>query len=432
MTSFWYYVYNGVGIPLLYIGFHFGALTNKKIRQGIRGRKNLMERLEEAVRHVPKEAPRFWIHSSSMGEFEQARPVIKKLKDIFPKGSVVASFFSPSAFEHVQKYKEADVLCYLPLDSRKNSKKFLDLIRPDVAIMVRHDLWPNHLHQLKRRGIPSVLINCSVHPESIYRYPLFVQLNRFLHESFRLILAVSQEAKDMCDKWRLGKGRVEFVGDTRYDQVVQRAKSAENVVAPLRKIKGERKGFVVGSTWPSDEDVIFDALSTLYRMDVPLWVVLVPHEPTKEHLHQIEQRLTAMGIRSHRLSEVEAGKSGETQVLLVDRVGILASLYALGDMSFVGGGFGPGIHNVLEPAALGKIVFFGPRYTNSYEARQLKNRGVGIVVNKGEELSDRILYFLKNPHRINALRQEALHMVRENAGATQRIVRHLEEIVRSL
>lgn len=430
MESFWYYLYDAVGVPLLYAGFSLGALTNGKIRRGIRGRKDFFQKLEQGILDLPRGGPRFWIHSSSMGEFEQAKPLIERLKERFAAGSVVVSFFSPSAFEHVQEYRGADHLCYLPFDSRRRSEKFISLIRPDVAIVVRHDFWPNHLYQLKKRGIPAVLINCSVHSQISYRLPLSLQVHRFLYSFFDLILTGSQETKDFCEMYRLGKGRVEFVGDTRYDQVVRRAKEAERIVAPLRNLKGRRKCFVLGSTWPSDEEILFGALARLFRKGVEVWVVLVPHEPTKERLVQIEERLSALGLRSYRFSDLDAGKRGDGEVLIVDRVGILASLYALGELSFVGGGFGSGVHNVLEPAALGKVVLFGPRHKNSYEAGQLKKRGVGFVVNSSEELYGLLLSFLKDSHRLGEKGKMAADLVRENVGATERIVDRLEDLVR--
>ncbi len=428
MESFWYRLYNAVGVPFLYTGFCFVALVNSKVRRGIRGRKDFFKRLEEATSRLPEGGPRFWIHSSSMGEFEQAKPLIERLKERFPRGSVIVSFFSPSVFEHVQEYRGADHLCYLPFDSRKRAERFLSLVRPDVAIVVRHDFWPNHLRQLNRQGVPTVLINCSVHIS--HRFPLSLKIHQFFYSYFDLILTVSQEAKSVCETFRFEKGRVELVGDTRYDQVVRRAKEAEKIVEPLRKFKGRRRCFVVGSTWPSDEEILFGTLHRLLRERIDVWTVLVPHEPTKERLFQIERRLSSMELGFSRFSDLEAGGSCDGEVLVVDRVGILASLYALGELCFVGGGFGPGIHNVLEPAALGKVVLFGPRHKNSYEAGQLKKHGVGFVVRSGEELYSLLLSFLKDTGRLSEKGRMAADLVQENVGATERIVNRLEDLVR--
>ncbi len=431
MDSFWRYLYNIIGVPFLYAGFSLAALANAKVRRGIEGRKNLFSNLEREMSRLPKKGPRFWIHSSSMGEFEQAKPLVKELKRKFPDGSVVVSFFSPSAFDHVQGYKEADCLCYLPFDSIRGAEQFLSVVQPDVAIVVRHDLWPNHLWQLKKHNIPAVLINCSAHPVSYYKFFSLLQFDRSVYSVFDLILTVSQEAKIFCRKYNLGKGRIEVVGDTRYDQVVARAKQAEEIVSPLRKLKGNRKCFVLGSTWPSDEEVLFEALSKLYSNGIEVWIVLVPHEPTEEHLFQIEQQLSKIGVRSNRFSKVGTNKVESSEVLIVDKVGILASLYALGEVSFVGGGFGPGVHSVLEPAALGKVVIFGPKHKNSYEAGLLKKRGVGFVVNNSDELYNLFSSFLKDQKFVDEKGKMAARFVQENLGATERIVSCLKNMVHS-
>ena len=431
MNSFWYYLYNLIVVPFMYIGFSAGRVFNAKIRKGIEGRKNMFENLEQKMHTLSQKRPRFWIHNSSMGEFEQAKPVIKHLKKAFPNGCVIVSFFSPSGFDHIQNEKEADCFCYIPFDSRKRADRFLSLIQPDVAIMVRHDLWPNHLWQLEKRSIPTVLINCSMRLKWYYRIPFLLQINRVMLRSLDMVLTVSQEAKDFCNAFHLYENRIEIVGDTRYDQVVQRAKEAEPIIAPLRKIKGTRKCFVAGSTWPTDEAVLFEGISRLFREERGIWVVIVPHEPTPEHLCQIEERMFQLGLRSNRLSEVGMDQQADGNILLVDRIGILASLYALGELTFVGGGFGPGVHNVLEPAAFGKIVLFGPKCQNSYEAGLLEKRGVGFIVKNGEEIYARLRSFLGNSNKLIELGSKAATLVQENVGATDRIVHFLKDLVSS-
>ena len=429
MESFWYYLYNLVGVPMLYSGIKIGALTNSKIRLGLKGRKQLFQKLEHSMALFSKRSPRFWIHTSSMGEFEQAKPLIDCLKKRFPKGSVIVSFFSPSVFENVQEYEGADVLCYLPFDSRRRADRFLSLIQPDVAIVVRHDLWPNHLYGLKRLGVPAVLINSSVRSHSIDHFPFSQQINRFFYDTFHTILTVSTEAKDYYRSLRLKEPYIEVVGDTRYDQVVIRAKEAEKVVLPLRSIKGKRRCFVMGSTWPSDEDVLIEALFSLYKDGMDLFSVFVPHEPTVDHINLIERKLSEIGLHSYRFSQIGTDQAGKKDVLIVDRIGILASLYALGELSFVGGGFGPGVHNVLEPAALGQVVLFGPRHKNSYEAGQLKKNGVGFSVISSSEIYDKIKFFLGDELHLKEKGSIAENLVKKNLGATDRIVNHLEKLV---
>jgi len=421
-------LYNLLGVPALYALSNLYSLFDKKVRRGLAGRKTLFGQLEKTAADTASRRPRFWIHNSSMGEFEQAKPLVEALKTGFPGCFIAVSFFSPSAYEHVQDYPFADCLCYLPIDSRRKARRFLDLIRPDVAVVIRHDIWPNHLLECRKRRIPTVLVNSSIRHESLLKNPLILQANRFLFGCFDQVLAVSQETVQTFRKYRLGTARLEAVGDTRYDRVVQRALEAERIVAQLRKLKRGRKGFVMGSTWPSDEAVLFSAVSRLKQQDRP-WMVVVPHEPVEEFLSQIEQQVARLGLRGHRLSAVESGDVKENDVLIVDRIGILASLYALGDLAYVGGGFGPGVHNVLEPAALGKAVLYGPKCRNSYEAGQLEKRGVGHVVNNDAEICSMLGRLLQNPEEIASMGRQAASLMRENLGATQRIVGVIQHLL---
>jgi 3-deoxy-D-manno-octulosonic-acid transferase len=425
MGRFWQILYNAIGVPLLYSAFLLAALFKAKIRKGLAGRKNLFGDLRSAEKRLSASGPRFWIHNSSMGEFEQARPLIERLKQAYPGGSVIVSFFSPSGYDHVHEISEADLICYLPFDSLVNAKRFLDILRPDAALVIRHDMWPNHIWELERRRIPLFLANCTIRPHAVFSFPVTKQACQSVYGAFTEILAVSPEAKYFCEQAGFAPGRTVVVGDTRYDQVVRRAKSAERIVAPLRRIKQNRIGFVAGSTWPSDEDVILPVLDRLLRKGVKLFTVIVPHEPTPDHLADLENKLAARKISSVRLSRLPAAGKHDCSVLLVDRIGILASLYALGETCFVGGGFGPGVHNVLEPAALGKAVFFGPRCRNSYEAGQLEKRGVGFLVEDEESFFNAWFPLLNDPKEMARIGRTATTLVEENVGATDRIVKRI-------
>lgn len=423
-------LYNGVAIPLLWIGYHLAGFFNSKVRTGIQGRKKLFTGLKKQADDLPGNCPRFWIHTSSMGEFEQAKPVIAALKKHYSKCVVVVSLFSPSALENIRDYKEADILCYLPFDSRRAARRFVTIIHPDAAIVVRHDIWPNHMNAARRLNIPTLLINTSIqHPERLAN-PFTRLTYSFLFNLFDYVLTVSEESEEAYRTYTLGNGLTENVGDTRYDQVVRRAKEAEAIVAPLRTLKGGRKCFIAGSTWPSDETVIFEALEKLKQKDRLPWVIMVPHEPVKEHIENIEQQLNQMRIPYARISQKEK-LTNRIQVLVVDQIGILASLYALADLTFVGGGFGPGIHNVLEPAAFGKVVLFGPRHKNSYEAGLLKESGMGIAVQNGEDLYQEMNVLLHDPDKMRTIGEQSARMVNSNRGATDRILQRLELILKS-
>ena len=431
MQTFWLLLYNIIAVPFMWIAFRILALQNAKIRKGIEGRKSLFDKLESELKKFPENKPRFWIHNSSMGEFEQAKPLIRELKNRLPHCVILVTFFSPSGKEYVKDDHGADILSYMPFDTYLRARRFVALMKPNAAIVIRHEFWPNHLCALKREGIPSVLINASIRHEHTFRYPFILSVYRFLFGCFDAALSVSQETIDIINKYRLCHGTAEVAGDTRYDQVVQRARDAEPVVAPLRQFKGRRSCFVAGSTWPSDEAVLFPALVRLKDRGLLPWVILVPHEPTEEHLEQAEKTLHKSGFSTLRFSDIGKKDAAGCDILLVDRIGLLASLYALGELAFVGGGFGPGVHQVLEPAAFGLAVFYGPRSTNSYEASQLQKRGVGFVVRDTDALSNQLIRFFQNPKQMENLGQKAAAIVKENLGASQRIVTCLEQMLSS-
>jgi len=430
MNSIWYFIYNVIVFPLLRAALFLFGNFHTKIRLSIQGRKNLFQNLKTGMERINSTGPRFWIHSSSMGEFEQARPLIENLKRKFPLGSVIVTVFSPSAYDHLKDYKEADYLGYLPLDSKKNANRFLDLVKPDAAIVIRHDIWPNHLYQLQKRHIPCILANCSISLPPSAWHKLFPGASRFIHGAFDEIYTISHQAKDYCLAHNWGRGKVEMIGDTRYDQVALRAKRAEDIVEPLRKFKDGRPGFVMGSTWPTDENVLFPALAKLQNDGIKLWMVIAPHEPTPAHLAQIESNLQGFGLHSHRFSELDNSDVGKNDILIIDKIGILASLYALGELCFVGGAFGPGIHNVLEPAALGKAVIFGPRNKNSFEAGRLISRGVGFACNNIDEIYETLKTLLEDPSKMKLLGEKAEALVEENLGAADRITQRLTNLIK--
>ena len=425
MQSFWYYAYNIVGVPLILAGAFIASLINSKIRRSLQGRKELFPSLEAALKRIRKR-PRIWIHNSSMGEFEQAKPIIRGLKETLPECAVIVTFFSPSGYDHGQNFPYADYVTYIPLDTKRRARRFIGIVRPDVAVFIRHDLWPNHLREAEKAGIPRILINCSLPALTRNVGAPFFFIKRFVYDYFNLILTVSDRSKAFCEDLRLGD-QIVTVGDTRFDQAVRRAEEAEEAVTLLEALKGGRHVLVAGSTWPPDEDVFIQAVRIL-KEDTQLWLVLVPHEPTEEHLRRAEESIAAAGLTSCRYSNVK-DCTPVHDVLLVDRMGILAGLYALGDVTYVGGGFTYAVHNVLEPAAQGKVVLFGPKHTNSHEALLLKTRAVGYVVTDEAETVVFLSGLFKDTDKLKELGQTASRLVRENVGATERILEELSQML---
>lgn len=425
MRIFWYWFYNILVIPTLWVLFRTLALFNKKLRKGIQGRKDLFEKLEQDVRklHAPQ---RIWIHSSSLGEFEQAKPIIAELRNRFPRLDIIVSFFSPSGYEHV-KHSLANLIVYLPFDTPSNARRFIDLIRPDVAVNVRYDVWPNFLWELHRRNIPSIIVNATLQKHSSRLIWPLRSFHYHLYECLSSILAVSQKDAAAFRYLGLKHPLIETVGETRYDQVKKRSDEAKKKHLIPQEILRRRKVFVVGSSWDEDEDVILPAFRKIARHDSRILMILVPHEPTIPTLERLELELIFQKLRPIRFSHLN--DYSDENVILVDGIGILMTLYQYADVSYVGGSFKQGIHNVLEPAVYGSPVIFGPKHKNSREAIELANRGGGFVVTSAEDCYPVLRrLFNDRQHRLTA-GKAALSLVDENVGATQRFVHHLSNLI---
>ena len=417
---FWRAFYNVVGVPLLFVSFQLARLQSSKIRRGIRGRKRLFDQLRRQVAALGS-GPRLWVHVSSLGEFEQAKPLIADAKKRWPDLKVVVSFFSPSGYDHAGKVPFVDLTTYLPFDSPRQAHLFLDLIDPTVAVFVRHDIWPNHLWESERRGIPRVLVDASLRPPHGWAAGIQRFFNGFLFSLFDVICAVSEEDAERIRAF-VPEKEVLVTGDTRYDQVVRRARET----GPIQDLL-DHPGLknldilVLGSTWPSDEEVVFPALWKLLKRE-GFRAVVVPHEPTSERLVEIEGQFAGQGYRTVRLTEWRRQPEDHWNALLVDTVGLLANLYALGRVAFVGGSFGPGIHSALEPAAHACAVVCGPVYENSPDARVLVQRQGALVIHGSEEAYRTFARLFDDPEYRHRVGMVALQVVREHTGASQRIV----------
>jgi len=425
-------LYNGIFIPLFMIFVRLAALFNDKVARGVAGRRSLLTRLAEQCAALPGSAPRIWIHISSLGEFEQARPIVRALRSRLPGASIALSFFSPSGYEPARSYREADLITYLPLDSWCQSKVFLDLLKPSVHLIIRHDIWPNMQRHLQRRGIPSLLVDASLTPQRLRTVRRLRAFIRPVYATFDEVLVTTPENVAHFHPIYPWPERIHVCGDTRYDQVSQRALETGKIEFLLESGRFTRERcLVIGSSWPSDERVILPAVAEALAREPGFRVIIAPHETTEEHLRGIESHLAGAGISFLRLAEFSPA-SPDCQVLLIDRIGLLANLYALGGLAFVGGGFGPGVHSVLEPAAHGCAVCFGPHHINSLEAAALLRRGGGVLIDSTAAIAGALQQFLSGGAAMRRIGGEAGALVRENLGASDRVVeailRHLKSI----
>ncbi|MGQ9609150.1 MAG: 3-deoxy-D-manno-octulosonic acid transferase [bacterium] len=420
----WRFLYNFIFIPLLYILYLIYALFNEKARDGLKGRKGTFEKISKNFNRDKHYV--IWFHCSSVGEFEQAKPLISKLKD---KANIVLSFFSPSAYTLAKKYTDADLICYLPFDTSWNARKMFKLIKPSLLIFIRFDIWPNYVWTAKKYDVPVLLVDASLHKESTRLYPIVRTFLGSVHKYIDLHCSISEPDAErlrlLCSK----DSKIVVAGDTRFDQVIAR----KNAIG--KKLEGLLPKFnfpvlIAGSTYAEDETVVIGGYQKVLSSWGKVQLILVPHEPEPKRLDEIENKLLIANLPYVRLSKLEKDKEFNDEVIIIDRVGVLAELYMLGDITFIGGSFHGSVHNVMEPAVMGKPVIFGPTIYNSLEAYMLMERGCGIMVHNADELASELIKLLNNKGLRESLGRTALSLIEENSGATEKIIKYINEFLK--
>jgi 3-deoxy-D-manno-octulosonic-acid transferase len=403
-----------------------------KLARGIRGRRGVLERMEAWAReHRDGARPLVWFHAPSVGEGLQARIVAERLREKRPDVQVAYTYFSPSA-ERFARSVPADVADYLPLDLPAEVHRAVALLRPAVIAFNKTEVWPNLAREAKRRGVRLALLSATLPPGSSrlsgLARPLLVQAFGRLDR----LAAISAADAERFGALGIPPERRTVMGDARFDQVWQRAHSVEPDSSPLLRplLDSPHPTLVAGSTWPADEERLLPAVAALRVRGQPLRVVLVPHEPTPEHLRETEHRLEELDLSFLRLSGLEAGAQAEWQVLLVDRTGVLGELYALADIAYVGGGFGTaGLHSVLEPAAFGAPVLFGPRHHNAREAAEMIAAGAAFSPVDRETLRTHLAALLEDSSHRTAAGTAARAYLEAGLGAAARGVEIIENLL---
>jgi 3-deoxy-D-manno-octulosonic-acid transferase len=421
----WKLLYN-VLAPIGLLLFYGMSLFKRKARRGIRGRKNLFGKLATDVAILRTGAKRVWFHSASLGEFEQAKPIIGELKSRHPEVEIIVTFFSPSGYDHSQNFKSADVISYIPYDTLTNAQNFVHLIKPTIAVMMRYDVWPNHLWELRKAGIPTFIANATLRKNVLRNLPIIRQFHREMYNAIDYVLTVSEEDKKLYEEFRLTHPTIDVVGDTRYDQVWKRSiETRQHRYLPASVLSG-KKVIVVGSSWQEDEVVLLPAFGELLKQDTSILLLLVPHEPHLEALERIETSVNGM-ISTIRFSMLNEYRN--ESMVVVDSVGILMALYQYADIAFVGGSFRQGIHNVLEPAAYGIPLVIGPKHENSQEAIELVKKGAAIEGKNSQEMYRTFYKLLQDAVLRKIMGERANSFVRNNTGATQRVLSYLEKVL---
>jgi 3-deoxy-D-manno-octulosonic-acid transferase len=398
------------GLSIFYILMKFASLWHPKAKLWVNGRQNWEKELRKKVGKIESSV---WFHFASLGEFEQGRPVLEALKKTEPETNIVISFFSPSGYEIHKNYPLALAVCYLPLDAPNNAATFIEIIKPKYAVFTKYEYWFYFFRTLHQQHIPLYLIS------GIFRknQAFFSWYGGFYRQMLGFIsyfFVQNEESKTLLNS--LGITQVSVNGDTRFDRVAENAKNKKE----LKEIKafcGSSKVLVVGSTWPADEEL----LNSIIERYTDWKFIIAPHEIAEANLQRLEEQLHGKTIR---YSNLEVHKLTVPQVLIIDNIGLLSSLYAYGTIAYIGGGFGKGIHNTLEAAAFGLPVIFGPKYQKFQEAKDLVKLEAGFSISNQAELND--CFKLLQADTENSAGAKAKAYVDSHTGATVQI---LEKII---
>ena len=424
MKNIWQFFYNFLFLPMFYLLIIFAGLFNSKIKNSIKGRRKLIEELEQKCESLNKSRKTIWFHSSSYGEFEQAKPIIEQLRKESDL-NIVVSFFSPSGYVNSRNYSHADLITYLPFDSPTNANRFIEIIQPDLAVFMRYDIWPNHIWALKKNEIPCFLVDATMRGNSLRGLPLIKSFHKTLFRDIKKILTVSKEDANGFRNFNCSDVQLQVVGDTRFDRVHQRSLAAKESNLIKQEVLNQKKVFVAGSTWEQDEEVILPAFIKLTKFDESAILIIAPHEPTLLRLEKIEHEFAGK-LSTIRFSHLN--NYSDERVIIVDSIGILLTLYIYADAAFVGGSFKQNIHNVLEAAVYGIPVLFGPKIENSQEAKQLVETGGGMLVRGKKEAYRRIRSLFSNEELTTTRGKFAYDYVQKNIGATSKIIGEINKI----
>ncbi|RTL59963.1 MAG: 3-deoxy-D-manno-octulosonic acid transferase [Sphingobacteriales bacterium] len=440
-------------LVLYRIGVKIIALWNPKARKWVEGRKGLFERLKADIgKELTDDSSQMagrnelstvnrqpstiiWIHCASLGEFEQGRPIIEKLKSLIPNSQLLLTFFSPSGYEVQKNYKGADWVYYLPLDSRENAKLFLDIVNPSLVIYVKYEFWFYYLDELKRRKIQTLLVSSIFLPKHPF-FKWYGGLHRQMLSCFNHIFVQNEASKNLLATIGF-TNNVSISGDTRFDRVIEIAESFQPILLIESFIGDSKKVVVAGSTWPEDEEEMNHYANT--HPDVKF--IIAPHEIDEDHLLDIEKlfrhsvRFSKLTADAGRMTEentpstVNRHLSSSTNVLIIDNIGMLSRLYKYGTVTFVGGGFETdGVHNVLEAAVYGKPVIHGPVFENYAEAVELEAAGGSIVVDNALELEEELNDLFSDEKYLASCGDAAKDYVYSKKGATERVMEYLKSI----
>ncbi|MCF2609531.1 3-deoxy-D-manno-octulosonic acid transferase [Prevotella copri] len=403
-------------------GIAIASLFNEKVRKMWRGEREAFKILKQKV---DPNAKYIWFHAASLGEFEQGRPLMERIRKDYPQYKILLTFYSPSGYEVRKNYEGADIICYMPVDTRLNAIRFLRLVRPVMAFFIKYEFWSNFLHILKHRNIPTYSVSSIFREDQVF-FKWYGRSYAGVLKCFTRFFVQNEESKRLLEG--IGITAVDVVGDTRFDRVLQIKEAAKQL--PICKAfrtgvassqsadvpHHDFKVFVAGSSWPPDENIFIP----FFNEHKDWRLLIAPHVIAEEHLKLILSLIK--GKKVVRYTQTTPEEAAEADVLIIDCFGLLSSMYNYGDVAYIGGGFGVGIHNTLEAAVWNMPVIFGPNNKKFQEAQGLLKSGGGFEINTYEDFSGLMSSLMNDETFLKQAGDKAGTYVAHLAGATDKVL----------
>ena len=414
-------IYNIVIYFVLW-GIAIASLFNEKVRKMWHGEREAFKILKQKV---DPNAKYIWFHAASLGEFEQGRPLMERIRKNYPQYKILLTFYSPSGYEVRKNYEGADIICYMPVDTRLNAIRFLRLVRPVMAFFIKYEFWSNFLHILKHRNIPTYSVSSIFREDQVF-FKWYGRSYAGVLKCFTRFFVQNEESKRLLEG--IGITAVDVVGDTRFDRVLQIKEAAKHLpiceafrtgVASSQSADvphHDFKVFVAGSSWPPDENIFIP----FFNEHKDWRLLIAPHVIAEEHLKLILSLIK--GKKVVRYTQTTPEEAAEADVLIIDCFGLLSSMYNYGDVAYIGGGFGVGIHNTLEAAVWNMPVIFGPNNKKFQEAQGLLKSGGGFEINTYEDFSGLMSSLMNDENFLKQAGDKAGTFVAHLAGATDKVL----------
>jgi 3-deoxy-D-manno-octulosonic-acid transferase len=407
-------IYNFI-IHIVYFFIKIITVFNPKLKLFVDGRKNTFT----ALKAIKKEDKVFWIHAASLGEFEQARPIIEQLKSLYTDYKIVVTFFSPSGYEIRKNYDLADVVCYLPFDTSKNMKRFIGQIHPDLAIIVKYEFWPNLLNELRKTNTKTILVSGIFRKDQLFFKSYGKWMRNFL-SAFNHFFVQNETSKDLLNK--INFNNVTVSGDTRFDRVYK-ILNQDNTIDFIEDFKDNTYTVIAGSTWKEDEQLLVNYINEV-ATDKEKFII-APHKINSETIASLRKSILKKTILYSERNNVNLK---DYQVFIVDTIGLLTKIYSYANVAYVGGGLATGLHNILEPATFGvPVIFGGHKYQKFNEAIELIELGGSKTITNQAELNTILAASKNNIEQRIAMGETCKQYIRNNIGATPTILNYIKE-----